>query len=304
MKVLLKNSVNTLLNFPNVNDVQIFVKREDELHKIISGNKYRKLKYNILHAKNKNYEGLISFGGAYSNHIAALAYAGKVNNLKTIGLIRGEEISNKFTTNPTLKYARECGMNFEFITREIYKKRNTISFTMQIKNKYPNYYILPEGGTNLLGVKGCEEILTAKDKNFDYICCAVGTGGTFSGIINSSGMNQQIIGFSSISKRFLLNDISKFVNKNNWKLTDKFSFNGYAKINNELVNFMNEFYKFHNIKLDPIYTSKLFYGVVNKMKNNYFKPKSKVLVIHTGGLQGVEPMNRFLLMNKLNTINY
>ena len=122
MKVLLKNSVNTLLNFPNVNDVQIFVKREDELHKIISGNKYRKLKYNILHAKNKNYEGLISFGGAYSNHIAALAYAGKVNNLKTIGLIRGEEISNKFTTNPTLKYARECGMNFEFITR-VYKRR-------------------------------------------------------------------------------------------------------------------------------------------------------------------------------------
>ena len=304
MKVLLENSVNTKLNFSNINDVQIFVKREDRLHKIISGNKYRKLKYNIIHAKNKDYKGVISFGGAYSNHIAALAFAGKVNSLKTIGLIRGEEISNKFSSNPTLKYAFECGMNFEFLSRETYKKRNSSSLTKHFLNKYPNYYILPEGGTNLLGVKGCEEILTDEDKNFDYVCCSVGTGGTFSGIINSSKKSQEIIGFSSISKRFLLNDICKFVNKNNWKLTDNFSFNGYAKINNVLVNFMNEFYKSHNIKLDPIYTSKLFYGVFDFVKHNYFKPKSKVLVIHTGGLQGLIPMNNYLINNKLNTINY
>ena len=304
MDVILKNSINEKVHFINNSGLQLFLKREDKIHNIISGNKYRKLKFNLINAKELGFKGLLTFGGAYSNHIPAVAYAAKINGFKSLGFIRGEEIVNKYLENPTLKYSHDLGMKFKFLSRSNYKLKTNEYFLRKLKKKFKDYYLIPEGGTNALGVLGCQEILNDSDKEFDYICCSVGTGGTICGLINSSNENQKIIGFSSINKNYLLNDITKFVTNENWMLIDDFSFGGYGKVNNELIEFMNNFRLKYGILLDPIYTSKLVYGVLNLITNNFFKPNSKILMIHTGGHQGIFPMNKFLKNKNLTTINY
>jgi 1-aminocyclopropane-1-carboxylate deaminase len=304
MNVILKNSINEKVHFVNNSGLQLFLKREDKIHNIISGNKYRKLKFNLINAKELGFKGLLTFGGAYSNHIPAVAYAAKKNGFKSLGFIRGEEIVNNYLENPTLKYSHDLGMKFKFLSRSNYKLKTNEYFLRKLKKKFKDYYLIPEGGTNALGVLGCQEILNDNDKEFDYICCSVGTGGTICGLINSSNENQKIIGFSSINKNYLLNDITKFVTNENWMLIDDFSFGGYGKVNNELIEFMNNFRLKYGILLDPIYTSKLVYGVLNLITNNFFKPNSKILMIHTGGHQGIFPMNKFLKNKNLTTINY
>ena len=304
MNVILKNSINEKVDFVNNSGLQLFLKREDKIHNIISGNKYRKLKFNLINAKELGFKGLLTFGGAYSNHIPAVAYAAKKNGFKSLGFIRGEEIVNNYLENPTLKYSHDLGMKFKFLSRSNYKLKTNEYFLRNLKKKFKDYYLIPEGGTNALGVLGCQEILNDSDKEFDYICCSVGTGGTICGLINSSNENQKIIGFSSINKNYLLNDITKFVTNENWMLIDDFSFGGYGKVNNELIEFMNNFRLKYGILLDPIYTSKLVYGVLNLITNNFFKPNSKILMIHTGGHQGIFPMNKFLKNKNLTTINY
>ncbi|MDA8859299.1 pyridoxal-phosphate dependent enzyme [Flavobacteriaceae bacterium] len=304
MDVILKNSINEKVHFVNNSGLQLFLKREDKIHNIISGNKYRKLKFNLINAKELGFKGLLTFGGAYSNHIPAVAYAAKKNGFKSLGFIRGEEIVNNYLENPTLKYSHDLGMKFKFLSRSNYKLKTNEYFLRKLKKKFKDYYLIPEGGTNALGVLGCQEILNDNDKEFDYICCSVGTGGTICGLINSSNENQKIIGFSSINKNYLLNDITKFVTNENWMLIDDFSFGGYGKVNNELIEFMNNFRLKYGILLDPIYTSKLVYGVLNLITNNFFKPNSKILMIHTGGHQGIFPMNKFLKNKNLTTINY
>ena len=304
MDVILKNSINEKVHFVNNSGLQLFLKREDKIHNIISGNKYRKLKFNLINAKELGFKGLLTFGGAYSNHIPAVAYAAKINGFKSLGFIRGEEIVNNYLENPTLKYSHDLGMKFKFLSRSNYKLKTNEYFLRKLKKKFKDYYLIPEGGTNALGVLGCQEILNDNDKEFDYICCSVGTGGTICGLINSSNENQKIIGFSSINKNYLLNDITKFVTNENWMLIDDFSFGGYGKVNNELIEFMNNFRLKYGILLDPIYTSKLVYGVLNLITNNFFKPNSKILMIHTGGHQGIFPMNKFLKNKNLTTINY
>ena len=216
-----------------------------------------------------------------------MAYAAKKQDLQSIGLIRGEELHSKYLNNPTLKYSSDLGMKFIFLSRDVYKSKNDVNYLSELKKKYKDFYLIPEGGTNKLGVLGCQEILTKEDEVFDYICCSVGTGGTLSGLINSSLDRQKIIGFSSINKKYLLNDISRFVTNKNWLINDSFRFGGYGKVNKELIEFMNDFKLKYDILLDPIYTSKLVYGVFSMIKNSYFKPKSKVLIIHTGGHQGI-----------------
>ena len=304
MNVILKNSVNEKVHFDNNNGLQLFLKREDKIHEVISGNKYRKLKYNLIKAKELGYNGLLTFGGAYSNHIPAVAYAAKKNGFKSLSFIRGDEIANNYLENPTLKYSHNLGMKFNFLSRSNYKLKTNEDFLDKLRNKFIDYFLIPEGGTNALGVLGCEEILNHNDKKFDYICCSVGSGGTISGLINSSYENQKIIGFCSINKKYLLNDITKFVTNNNWMLIDDFAFGGYGKVNIELIKFMNDFRHKYDILLDPIYTSKMVYGVLNLMTNNFFKPNSKILMIHTGGHQGILPMNKFLKDKNLTTINY
>ncbi|MBT8274164.1 MAG: pyridoxal-phosphate dependent enzyme [Bacteroidia bacterium] len=269
----------------------LWLKPEYLNHKIISGNKLRKLKLNIAKSKTMGYHSLLTFGGAFSNHIAAVAQVGKDYGFNTIGIIRGEELRFKINENPTLKFAASCGMRLNFVSRESFRDKSSEAFLQKLKDEFGPFYHLPEGGTNDLAVKGCEEILTAKDANFDYICCPVGTGGTIAGLINSSKPHQKILGFPALKGDFLKTDIAKFAKKNNWILVNDYHFGGYAKINMELISFINRFKAEYNIQLDPIYTAKMMYGVLDMIHNEKFPSDARILAIHTGGLQGIQGMN-------------
>ena len=298
-KLSINQSVNLDLKF----GVQLFVKREDQIHPFISGNKFRKLKYNLEEAKILGFKTLLSFGGAFSNHITAVAAAGKEFGFNTIGVIRGEELVKEIEHNPTLKFAEQCGMQFKFVTREVYRNKTSEHFIEGLRAEFEDFYLLPEGGTNTLAVKGCEEILTEQDTDFDYICCSVGTGGTISGLINCSKPGQQILGFSSLKGDFLKEDIGKFVEKKNWQLITDYHFGGYAKINETLISFINEFKSKNQIPLDPIYTGKMMFGIFDLIEKGFFPKGSKILAIHTGGLQGIEGMNLKLKAKGVSLIN-
>ena len=299
MNFSLENSGNQRVILPTKYNLEIFIKREDKIHPIISGNKYRKLKYNLIDAKGKGHNTLLTFGGAYSNHIAAVAAAGNHFGFKTIGVIRGEELVDKIDENPTLKQASNHGMQFKFISREDYRNKNCEEFVEDLKVEFGQLYLLPEGGTNHLAVKGCEEILNSKDRDFDYICCPVGTGGTIAGLINCSQPRQQVLGFPALKGDFLNDNIIKFATKNNWKLITDYHFGGYAKINKELISFINGFKEKYNIPLDSIYTGKMMYGILDLIEKGFFTENSKILAIHTGGLQGIESINLRLMKKKL-----
>ncbi|WP_426429400.1 1-aminocyclopropane-1-carboxylate deaminase/D-cysteine desulfhydrase [Winogradskyella sp. HB-48] len=280
------------LEFTNINiDNQLFVKPEYLIHPFVSGNKYRKLKYNIQKAKELQKSTLLTFGGAYSNHIAATAYAGQLYGFKTIGVIRGDEIQSSIESNPTLKFAKSCGMQFKFVSREEYRHKSEYDFIEKLRDGYGDFYLLPEGGTNELAVKGCEEILKEDDADFDFICCCVGTGGTISGLINSAKPHQKILGFPALKGDFIREDIRKFAKKENWELISDYHFGGYGKIKPELISFINDFKKKYHIPLDPIYTGKIMFGIFDLMEKQFFPKDVKILAIHTGGLQGIEGMN-------------
>mgnify|MGYP003630181891 CR=1 FL=1 len=274
--------------------IEISLKREDQIHPFVSGNKFRKLKYNLIAAKNQNKESLLTFGGAFSNHIAATAAAGKELGFKTIGIIRGEELVDKIDENPTLAFAKANGMHLHFISRDQYNQKDSTAFNNGLKNQFGDFYLLPEGGSNALAVKGCEEILTEADAGFDIICVPAGTGGTMAGLISCSKPHQKIIGFSALKGDFLKKEIERWTSKTNWELTDEFCFGGYAKVNEELISFINNFKKMTGIPLDPVYTGKMMYGIYQLIKAEKIQKNSRILAIHTGGLQGVTGMNLYL----------
>ncbi|APG60348.1 1-aminocyclopropane-1-carboxylate deaminase/D-cysteine desulfhydrase [Christiangramia salexigens] len=281
--------------------IKLWIKREDLLHPEVSGNKFRKLKYNLLKAREERYDTLLTFGGAFSNHIAATAAAGLKSGFKTIGVIRGDEIPEmpKSRWSPTLKFAESCGMEFHFLSREEYRQRDTKELKEKLHNIFDEFYLVPEGGTNALAIQGCEEILTEADDNFDFICSSVGTGGTLAGLINSLKFGQKCLGFPALKTDYLKDEICKFVNRSEWDLIQNYHFGGYAKINSELVNFMNGFSGEYGIQLDPVYTGKLVFGIFDLIKKGYFPNNSNILAIHTGGLQGIQGMNEFLKKKKL-----
>lgn len=280
------------LNFGT--DIELYIKRDDLNHPLISGNKLRKLKYNLVEAREKSFSKIVTFGGAFSNHILATAAAGKEFGFETIGVIRGEELINQIDDNPTLLEARNLGMKFYFISREIYRNKDSEVFLKELEEKFGSFYLVPEGGTNELAIKGCEEILEEEDSSFDFVCCAVGTGGTISGIINASKTNQKILGFPALKGDFLYNDIRKFVHQNNWDLILDYHFGGYGKIKPELITFLNKFYLETNVPLDPLYNGKMMFGIIDLIAKNYFPSGSKILAIHTGGLQGIKGVNKIL----------
>ena len=282
--------------------VELHIRREDLIHPFVSGNKFRKLKYNLIEAKKQHFESILTFGGAYSNHIAATAFAAQENGLRSVGIIRGDELVDKMDDNPTLAFAKSCGMVFKFISREAYRNKDEVDFLEELANEFGKFYLLPEGGTNDLAVRGCEEILTPKDAVYDVICTCVGTGGTIAGIINSSFSHQKILGFPALKGGFLQKDIRKFAINENWSLIDDYHFGGYGKVSPELIAFMNWFSNEYKILLDPIYTSKMVFGVLDMIKNNYFPDNSKILIIHSGGLQGIEGMNKKLKLKNATTI--
>lgn len=300
-KKRLRLNQQLFLKLPN--SISLQIKREDLLHPFVSGNKFRKLKYNLLQAKSENKETILTFGGAFSNHIAAVAYAGKEQGFKTIGIIRGDELGDKISENPTLQFAQDCGMKFKFISREDYRQKTETNFLEQLKQDFGGFYLVPEGGTNELAIKGCEDILTENDSDFDFVCCAVGTGGTITGIINSILPHQKVLGFPALKGDFLKEDICKFARNQNWELITDYHFGGYGKVNAELIAFINQFYTDTKIPLDPIYTAKMVFGVMDLIQSNYFPENSKILLIHTGGLQGIQGMNIRLKNKHLPIIN-
>lgn len=279
--------------------IKLCIRREDLLHPAIPGNKFRKLKYNLQQARIEGHNTLLTFGGPYSNHIAATARAGKESGFRTIGIIRGEELAHHTRLNPTLQRAASDGMILDFIQRKVYRQKDESTFLKSLNNEYGPFYLLPEGGTNALAIKGCEEILTQNDHGYDQVCCSVGTGGTLAGLINSSGIKQSVIGFPALKGDFLKKDICSFVVKNNWHLEQEYHFGGYAKINTALVAFINTFGRETGVPLDPVYTGKMLYGILDMVKKGKFRSGTSILAIHTGGLQGIAGMNQKLKTKNL-----
>jgi 1-aminocyclopropane-1-carboxylate deaminase len=294
-------STNQYVHLPILEgkNITLALKREDLLHPFISGNKYRKLKYNLKAAEEKGYSILLTFGGAFSNHIAAVAFASRERGIKSIGVIRGEELHDNWHQNPTLKQAYKNGMRFKFISRQSYKEKDRTEFIVQLKKEYGDFYLIPEGGTNPLAIKGCEEILLEQDAEFDVICTCVGTGGTVAGLINASHQHQEVLGFSALKGDFLKETISQITIKHNWRLITEYHFGGYAKITSELVTFINDFKAKTGIPLDPIYTGKMLFGLFHMIKNDNFAKGTKILAVHTGGIQGIEGMNTVLKKKNL-----
>ena len=272
--------------------ISLYVKRIDLIHPHISGNKWFKLYYNLLEAENLGKNTLLTFGGAYSNHIYATAAAGNEYGFNTIGIIRGEEY---LPLNPTLKFAEDCGMDLHYINRTQYRNKAKVVYITELKNTFGDFYLLPEGGTNSLSVKGCSEIIGKIDIDFDYICTPCGTGGTLAGLIFGLNSRCKAIGFSVLKGgEFLINDVKnllynyKINQYNNWEIKFDYHFGGYAKITKELIDFVKVFEKNYGISIEPIYTGKMLFGIFDMVKNNYFQKKSTIIALHTGGMQGLK----------------
>ena len=266
--------------------VNLSIKRLDQIHAQISGNKFFKLKYNFLEAQKQGFDKVLTFGGAYSNHIAATAYAAHLFGLKSVAIIRGEELSHK-ALNPTLSTAQHFGMQLHFVSRQQYRQKDQPEYLSALKQQFPEHYIIPEGGSNALAIQGCQEILSEHDRqNYDVICCAVGTGGTISGLIEASAAHQTILGFSALKGDFLSSDVAQYTIKKNWNITDDYCFGGYAKAPVELMQFIEKFEQDFAIPLEQVYTGKMLYGIFDLMQKNYFPPNTRILIIHSGGLQG------------------
>ena len=270
----------------HVDGFEITIKRLDLVHPQISGNKFFKLKYNLLAAQHQGYKKLLTFGGAYSNHIAATAYAAQCFGFDSLGIIRGEELASK-PLNPTLSTAQQFGMQLQFVSRENYRLKQSPDYLAQLQQDYPDYYLIPEGGTNNLAIQGCQEILNAQDReNYDLICCAVGTGGTMTGLIEASSTHQQVLGFSALKGDFLTSEVQQLTHKTNWQITDQFCCGGYAKTTSELLQFIQAFEQRYQIPLEQVYTGKMLMGVFELIQQGQFSAHSRILVIHSGGLQG------------------
>lgn len=268
--------------------VEVLVLREDQNHAYVSGNKWWKLKYNLQAAVQGGYHTLLTFGGAYSNHIFATAAAGRELGLKTIGVIRGEET---LPLNSTLSFATRCGMTLHYVSREAYRNKTDDGFTKELEDRFGDCYLIPEGGTNELAVKGCHEWgeKLLRDFSFDYLCLAVGTGGTLAGLVEAMPESKTVIGFPVLKgAEFLASDIREKLTKPkpNWRLQYDYHFGGYAKSTSELLKFMETMHEHHAIPLDRIYTGKIMFGVLDLLAKGFFKKGSRVLVLHTGGLQG------------------
>ncbi len=277
--------------------VTLHLRREDLIHPEVSGNKFRKLKYNLLEARRVGLP-ILTFGGAYSNHIAATAFAGADAGIPTIGVIRGDELANK-PRNPTLEKAENLGMRLHFVDRDAYRNKTTTTFLQQLREHFGEFYLLPEGGTNMHAVRGCAEILNPEDAAYHYICCAVGTGGTLAGLIRAAGENQEVLGFPVLHDPGVQKTICNFVEKGSWRLIPGYEEGGYAKMNAELVHFINSFRQQTGILLDPVYTAKMMRGILDQVRLGNIPSGSRVLAIHTGGIQGIAGMNAILEKKKL-----
>ncbi len=270
----------------------LYVKRDDLLFfpqaPEFCGNKIRKLKYNLLAARETGKDTLLTFGGAFSNHIAAVAAAGQLFGFKTIGIIRGEYTE---PLNPTLLLAGQRGMTLHYLDRQNYRRRNDPGFQSEISDRFGQPYFLPEGGTNDLAVQGAAELPEEVERQLGFTpthwCLAAGTGGTMAGIVKGLGARSQVIGVAAVKDPGITDTVWSFVSEkeiqSNWRVNYDYTFGGYAKTQPELQAFMEWFEAAYAIQLEPIYTGKAFYAVFDLMKKGYFSAGSRIVMVHTGG---------------------
>ena len=290
-----------IVEIPIESKVRLFIKREDLTHPEISGNKYWKMFYNVKKylEKEVSERKIITFGGAFSNHIAAAAALGNEFGIETLGIIRGNELEDSWQENPTLFSAHQNGMSFRFVTRETYRYKERLMAELQ--EEFPESLVVPEGGTNENAVEGIQYMLTDETNDFDYICSAVGTGGTVSGLSKFAQPHQKIIGFKAVKDNSLENRIKNLSKKDNFTLVDA-SDGGFGKITDENVRFINEFYQYFGIVLEPVYTGKMLRKIFEMIADDYFPANSKILAFHTGGLQGIVGANEMLKKKNRNLI--
>lgn len=271
--------------------VRLFIKRDDLIHPTVSGNKWRKLKYNLLDAQQSGKSAVLTFGGGYSNHLYATAAAGNALGLKTIGIVRGLELEG--LNNPTLQFCRENGMQLYYVSREEYRERHSAGYLEAILARFGNPYLIPEGGTTKLALQGVAEMTGEVQAQLgyepDYFATAAGTGGTAAGIL-ASGSN--VLAFSVLKGGdFLRDDIAHLLNTQkkagNLTLLTDYHFGGYAKWNDVLLAFMQDFRAQFAIQLEQVYTAKMFFGLFDMIKKGYFAPGTTLVAVHTGGLQGL-----------------
>jgi 1-aminocyclopropane-1-carboxylate deaminase len=287
--------------------IRLFILRTDLNHTHISGNKLFKLKYNLLEAEKKGIKTLLTFGGAFSNHISATAAAGKEYGFKTIGIIRGEAYPE---LNPTLQFAVECGMELHYVSRTLYRNKKELYEYVNQQFSQETFYLIPEGGSNELGVLGCKEITGYINTDFDYVCSPCGTGATIAGIIMSLKGNQKAIGFQILkAEGYIKNEVEEWLKKqpaiaiatdiigseidtdsataqNNRSINEDYHFGGYAKNQTELTGFINWFAQTNHVPLDFIYTGKMMFGIYDLIGKGFFKKGETIVAVHTGGLQG------------------
>ena len=278
--------------------IQLLVKRDDLLYMEVEpgdfafcGNKWRKLKYNLLEARDNGYTHLCTFGGAFSNHIAACAAAGVLFGFRTSGIIRGELHQ---PLNPTLAFAQRCGMSLHYIDRERYRQKNTSNIPAELGLLDSETYILPEGGTNHLALRGCQELATELYEQCQPDACAVscGTGGTLAGLIQGLQGRAELIGFPALKGNFMEEEIQHILPTDQlkytgrWRIEPHYHFGGYARDTPELRAFIRQFHQIHGIPLDMVYTAKLFFGLLDLIEKDFFPRGSTICAIHTGGLQG------------------
>jgi 1-aminocyclopropane-1-carboxylate deaminase len=288
-----KPSILTKIDDPLLDQYQIklWIKRDDLLHPIISGNKWRKLKYSLDHALSEGADTLISMGGAYSNHLHALAYVGKALGLKTIGLVRGEQPE---TLTPTLSDLQNWGMVLKFVSRFDYRLLRQYKGCYDLPGLKPRQYWLPEGGAQALALKGVAELVNEIDVAYDILCVPCGTGATLAGIIDMVPDQVSVMGFAALKNaEFLQTDVESLLPRpcSNWQINMDYHFGGFAKTSAELMTFMADFEFKTGIPLEPVYTGKMIYAIYNLITKHTFKPGQRIIAVHTGGLQGKRGFN-------------
>ncbi len=273
-------------------DLQVYIKRDDLIHPIISGNKWRKLKGNIAHAQAIHATGILSFGGAYSNHIHALAYACHQQGLPVVGIIRGEP---HYQNNFTLSWARYWGMKLVFVDRKTYRCRDEVSFLDELAKRYPNYFIIPEGGTNEYALSGVAEVITELNLQgeFDTLMVPVGSAGTLSGLISADENQHNILGVAVLKdSNYLLENINRLLGSSaarfdKWQLLEEFHRGGYAKFTSDDLEQLRHFISTTGIPLEPVYSGKMVLALLDLASKGYFDKHHKILLLHTGGIQGL-----------------
>ncbi|WP_411726899.1 1-aminocyclopropane-1-carboxylate deaminase/D-cysteine desulfhydrase [Methyloglobulus sp.] len=267
-------------------DINLWIKRDDLLHPVISGNKWRKLKYSLDEALSLGTDTIISMGGAYSNHLHALAYVGRILGLNTIGIIRGER---PVPLTPTLLDMENWGMELRFVSRPDYRHYRNYKHWQDLPGLKPHQYWLPEGGATSLALKGIAELVDEIDIPYDTLCVTCGTGATLAGLINAVSGKISVLGFAALKNAgFLQSDVQSLLSGefHNWEIFQDYHFGGFAKLNPTLVSFMAAFEQKTLIPLEPVYTGKMLYGLYDLIAKGYFKPGQRIVAVHTGGLQG------------------